>query len=74
MLTIPHEGLTIWSPDELAEALGVSAATLADWRTARTGPEFIRTSAGQRGGRVYYTSKAVTAWLSQLPVTHTNNG
>ena len=30
MLTIPHEGLTIWSPDELAEALGVSATTLAD--------------------------------------------
>lgn len=74
MLTIPCEGLTIWSPDELAEALGVSAATLADWRTARTGPEFIRTSTGQRGGRVYYTSQAVTAWLTQLPVTHTNNG
>ncbi|OHP56879.1 AlpA family transcriptional regulator [Rothia sp. HMSC061D12] len=73
MLTIPHEGLTIWSPDELAEALGVSAATLADWRTARTGPEFIRTTTGQRGGRVYYTSTAVTAWLSKLPVTHTNN-
>lgn len=62
MLTIPHEGLTIWSPDELA-----------DWRTARTGPELIRTSAGQRGGRVYYASTAVTAWLSKLPVTHTNN-
>ena len=64
MLTIPTEGLTIWSPDELAEA---------DWRTARTGPEFIRTSTGQRGGRVYYTSQAVTAWLTQLPVTHTTN-
>lgn len=73
MLTIPHEGLTIWSPDELAEALGVKEQTLADWRTARTGPEFIRTSAGQRGGQVYYTSHAVTAWLSKLPVTHTNN-
>ena len=73
MLTIPCEGLTIWSPDELAEALGVSAATLADWRTARTGPAFIRTSKGQRGGRIYYTSHAVMDWLQSLPVTHTNN-
>lgn len=73
MLTIPHEGLTIWSPDELAEALGVSAATLADWRTARTGPELIRTSAGQRGGRIYYTSHAVMDWLQSLPVTNTTN-
>lgn len=73
MLTIPHEGLTIWSPDELAEALGVSATTLADWRTARTGPAFIRTSRGQRGGRIYYTSTAVMDWLQSLPVTHTTN-
>lgn len=73
MLTIPNDRLTLWSPEELAKALGVKEQTLADWRTARTGPEFIRTTTGQRGGRVYYTSTAVTAWLSKLPVTHTNN-
>ena len=73
MLTIPNDRLTLWSPEELAKALGVKEQTLADWRNARTGPAFIQTSAGQRGGRVYYTSTAVTAWLTQLPVTHTTN-
>ena len=68
MLTIPNEGLTIWSPDELADNLGISPRTLAAWRKARTGPEWIRS-----GGRIYYTSAAVTAWLSRLPVTHTTN-
>jgi len=68
MLTIPNEGLTIWSPDELADNLGLSPRTLAAWRKARTGPAYIK-----GGGRIYYTSAAVTAWLSNLPVTHTTN-
>ncbi|WP_294651527.1 AlpA family transcriptional regulator [uncultured Rothia sp.] len=68
MLTIPNEGLTIWSPDELADNLGISPRTLAAWRKARTGPAYIK-----GGGRIYYTSAAVTAWLSRLPVTHTTN-
>lgn len=55
MLTIPQDHLALWSPEELAEALGVKEQTLADWRNARTGPAFIRTSRGQRGGRIYYT-------------------
>ena len=73
MLTIPQDHLALWSPEELAEALGVIEQTLADWRTARTGPAFIRTSKGQRGGRIYYTSTAVMDWLQSLPVTHTTN-
>ena len=68
MLTIPNEGLTIWSPDELADNLGISPRTLAAWRKARTGPAYIK-----GGGRIYYTSAAVTAWLSKLPVTNTTN-
>ena len=68
MLTIPNEGLTIWSPDELADNLGLSPRTLAAWRKARTGPAYIK-----GGGRIYYTSAAVTAWLSTFPVTHTTN-
>lgn len=73
MLTIPNDRLTLWSPEELANALGVKEQTLADWRNARSGPAFIRTSKGQRGGRIYYTSTAVMDWLSNLPVTHTTN-
>lgn len=68
MLTIPDNALTVWSPEELAENLGISSRTLAAWRKARTGPAYIRS-----GARVYYTSAAVTAWLSKLPVTHTTN-
>ena len=68
MLTIPDNALTVWSPEELAENLDLSPRTLAAWRKARTGPAFIRS-----GGRIYYTSSSLTAWLSSLPVTHTTN-
>ncbi|WP_298595054.1 AlpA family transcriptional regulator [uncultured Rothia sp.] len=68
MLTIPDNALTVWSPEELADNLGISSRTLAAWRKARTGPAYIRS-----GGRIYYTSAAVMAWLSRLPVTHTTN-
>ena len=68
MLTIPDNALTVWSPEELADNLGISPRTLAAWRKSRTGPAWIRSA-----GRIYYTSAAVTAWLSNLPVTHTTN-
>lgn len=68
MLTIPQDHLVLWSPEELADNLGISPRTLAAWRKARTGPAYIK-----GGGRIYYTSAAVTAWLSKLPVTNTTN-
>ena len=68
MLTIPDNALTVWSPEELADNLGISPRTLAAWRKARKGPAYIK-----GGGRIYYTSTAVMDWLSNLPVTHTTN-
>ena len=68
MLTIPDDALTVWSPEELADNLGISPRTLAAWRKARTGPAYIK-----GGGRIYYTSSSLTAWLSSLPVTNTTN-
>lgn len=68
MLTIPDNAFTVWSPEELADNLGISSRTLAAWRKARSGPAYIRS-----GARVYYTSSSLTAWLSSLPVTHTTN-
>lgn len=68
MLTIPDNALTAWSPEELADNLGISPRTLAAWRKARKGPAYIK-----GGGRIYYTSSSLTAWLSSLPVTHTTN-
>ena len=56
MLTIPDNAFTVWSPEELADNLGISSRTLAAWRKSRTGPAYIRS-----GGRIYYTSAAVTA-------------
>lgn len=50
MLTIPDNALTVWSPEELADNLGISPRTLAAWRKARTGPAWIRSA-----GRIYYT-------------------
>ena len=51
MLTIPQDHLALWSPEELADNLGISPRTLAAWRKARTGPAYIRS-----GARVYYTA------------------
>ena len=68
MLNIPQDHLALWSPEELADNLGISPRTLAAWRKARSGPAFIRS-----GGRIYYTSSSLTAWLSSLPVTRTTN-
>lgn len=53
--------------------LTIPQGQIADWRNARTGPAFLRTSRGQRGGRIYYTSHAVMDWLQSLPVTNTTN-
>lgn len=53
----------IMSPSELAELLGVSEATLTDWRYRRRGPEFVRV-----GRLIRYTSDAVVDWIAQRTV------
>ena len=46
------------TPAEVAERLGVSPATLANWRSAGRGPAYLRI-----GGRVVYPEKAIEQWL-----------
>lgn len=45
---------------DLAESLGLTVKTLANWRWKRFGPTPIRIS-----GRVYYRQTDVTAWINE---------
>lgn len=50
------------TPDDLARMWQVSVGTIANWRTDKKGPEFIRI-----GGLVRYSPAAVQAWLAKQP-------
>jgi len=45
------------SPAELASNFGLSPATLADWRSQKTGPDYIKT-----GKRIWYPDEFVESW------------
>jgi predicted DNA-binding transcriptional regulator AlpA len=56
---------TQWlTPEDLARMWQVSPGTIANWRTNKKGPEFIRI-----GGLVRYSPEAVQAWLAKQPTT-----
>lgn len=46
--------------DELSEVLGVSEATLANWRAKKKGPAWVKV-----GRRVLYRREAVAEWLKR---------
>jgi predicted DNA-binding transcriptional regulator AlpA len=50
------------TPDDLARMWQVSVGTIANWRTSKKGPEFVRI-----GGLVRYSPEAVQAWLAKQP-------
>lgn len=50
------------TPEDLARMWQVSAGTIANWRTAKRGPEFVRI-----GGLVRYSPEAVQTWLEAQP-------
>jgi predicted DNA-binding transcriptional regulator AlpA len=50
------------TPEDLARQWQVSVGTIANWRTKKTGPEFIRI-----GGLVRYHPEAVAEWLAKQP-------
>jgi predicted DNA-binding transcriptional regulator AlpA len=52
------------TPDDLAAMWQVSPGTIANWRTNKRGPEFVRI-----GGLVRYSPEAVNAWLAKQPTT-----
>src|SRR5208282_275707 len=46
------------SPEELGQNLGLSPATLADWRCRKTGPAYLKV-----GRRIWYPKDRVNGWL-----------
>jgi len=48
------------TPHDVAEFLGVPVKTLANWRSARSGPLFLRV-----GAHVRYRPADVQSWLEQ---------
>jgi predicted DNA-binding transcriptional regulator AlpA len=48
---------------QVADALGISMRSLERMRSEGTGPKFIRTSGGNRKGRVDYMERDVNEWL-----------
>jgi hypothetical protein len=44
---VPEEA-HLFTPSEVAEILGVSVGTLANWRVYGTGPKFLRVNGGVR--------------------------
>lgn len=49
----------LMTPDDVAAMLSVSVSTLANWRSASTGPKWRKP-----GGRVRYWREDVVAWIN----------
>lgn len=62
MSETPVAGVQYLTPDDLARMWQVSAGTIANWRTSKKGPEFVRI-----GGLVRYSPESVQAWLAKQP-------
>lgn len=48
-----------YKPAELAEGIGTTTGTLANWRSKGQGPKFVRIA-----GRVFYLKSDVEQWLT----------
>lgn len=62
MSETPEAEVQWLTPDDLARMWQVSVGTIANWRTNKKGPEFVRI-----GGLVRYNPTAVQAWLAKQP-------
>lgn len=64
-MSAPAENEVQWlTPEDLARMWQVSVGTIANWRTSKKGPEFVRI-----GGLVRYRPEAVQAWVDKQPTT-----
>lgn len=53
-----RERLGVYTPDELAVLLDVTTDTLAEWRSKKTGPDFVKL-----GKKVMYRADDVKEWM-----------
>src|SRR5438105_619220 len=58
---------SLLSPEELAQNLGLSPATLADWRSQGRGPAYLKA-----GRRIWYPKVHVERWI-QSQIHETTN-
>lgn len=58
--------LGVYTPEELAGVLDVTIDTLAEWRSKRTGPDYVKL-----GKKVMYRVEDVEQWMERnvVPVT-----
>jgi predicted DNA-binding transcriptional regulator AlpA len=59
-----------WNTSQAAEYLGVSAATLADWRSERRGPPYVHLG-GASNAPVRYRPEKVRQWALDQERRHT---
>lgn len=57
-------GLRLLGTDEVAEMLGIKAATVRSWRVKGCGPDYFRI-----GAQVRYDARAVEAWVRAQAVS-----
>ena len=60
--------VTLWSPQQTAERIGLQPSTLANRRSRGLGPKFIKC-----GGRVMYRAWDVAQWLDAQTRTSTSD-
>lgn len=51
--------LGLWTPDEVASAVGIKVETLAKWRAAGNGPVYTKL-----GKSVFYRMEDLKSWIS----------
>ncbi len=63
-------GKLTYNENQAAEAIGVSASTMAQWRKSGVGPEYKAVKMpGKDRARILYPIAAIEAWLSQTVQT-----
>ena len=59
---VREHGDALLAPGELSREAGIAESTLASWRSAGTGPPWLRLQ-----GSIYYSLAAFLAWIGKLP-------
>ncbi len=59
-----------YNESQAAEAIGVSASTMAQWRKNGVGPEYVSVKMpGKERARILYPIAALEAWLTKTVQT-----
>jgi len=62
--------LKLLTPEEVAKILQISTGQLANWRSARKGPPWLKTCDGLRGS-VRYEQETLRDWIMSRMINNT---